>query len=381
MKMSRALCATVFLLGWAQAFLAPRPASAVPMWARRYNVSCTFCHAWPSQQLTASGLDFFRRGHRLPADTFDKDVTHLISAHAEWSYEAQKGESNAFTSPEFHLHAGGALSSLFSGYVDANVNNDFESSYLQLTKSLGVDETYFTVRGGKFSPTLIRNYGQGLGASASTPLVLTDVALGSNPFTPGRASFGIDAAVRLHQIFIQAGVVNGEDVPGQATVGRHKDVYATAELALPDGISGIGLYAYRGGYDLGDPSDPTAGLLFDRYDRTGVFANFTRDAFRLAGAYLYGKDQVTTLSNQKLHGYFAQLDYHASEHCVPFARYDDVRTDVEEERGRVQKATLGLAYQLFANEVTAGRAVLELSRRREAGTDSNAASIDLLWAF
>src|SRR5436309_9216527 len=166
-----------FLLLLINSFCFIAPASAIPAWSRRYNLPCGACHAYPSLQLTADGLDFFRRGHRMEKDTIDKNIINLISAHGEWVYEIKEGESTAFPSPELHLHAGGALSPLFSAYVDANINEDFEVIYLQLTKEAQSGDKYFTARGGKISPTIIRNYGNGLMASASTPLILTDATL------------------------------------------------------------------------------------------------------------------------------------------------------------------------------------------------------------
>ncbi len=353
------------------------PGSAVPMWSRRYGVPCTACHAYPSLQLNANGLDFFRRGHRFQGDTTDKDLTHLISAHGEWEQDYAQGQSTAFTQPELHLHAGGAFSDHFSTYADANVNSDFESLYLQYTSS--GDGSYFTARAGKISPTIIRDYANGIMAAASTPLIITDPTLGSDPFTPARDSYGVDVAGRIHSFFLEGGVVNGDEAPGQASVNNHKDVYASAEAALPDGISGVGLYYYRGGYDLGDPS--AGPLLFDRYDRKAVFANYTRDRFRLAGAYLSGTDSVETLADRKLSGYYVQGDVQPVDVAVPFVRWEHVRTEDETGVTREDKGTIGCSLRIFENDLTAGRVVLEASRVKLAGVTSNAGLINLLWAF
>ncbi len=360
----------------AAVLLAP-PSTAVPMWTRRYGVACASCHAFPGLQLTGAGLEFFRRGHRMDGDTFDKDFTHLLSAHGEWEYEAKEGESTAFTQPDFHLHAGGAVSTNFAFYVDAGINAEFEAIYLQVTKSWK-DDVYFTARGGKVSPTLIRNYGNGLMASASTPLVLTDTTVGGSPFTPARDSFGINVGAQLKWFFLEGGVVNGEDAPGDAAVNNHKDVYATVEFAAPDGLSGVGLYYYRGGYDLGDD---LTGFLFDRYDRSGIFANYTRDEFRIAGAYLYGKDRVETLFDRKLHGYFVQADGHPGSRWAPFLRFDDVRTETELGESTVKKGTLGCAAKIYENDYSASRVVLEVSREKEDGVSTNAAALNVIWAF
>jgi hypothetical protein len=365
------------LAAFLELFFVASPALSIPAWSRRYGAPCGLCHDYPSLQLTSQGLDFFRRGHRLKGDGFDKDFTHLLSAHIEWEYDVVEGQSNAFQKPDFHLHAGGAVSSHFSAYVDANVNNDLETAYVQYTAERG-DDAYFTARGGKISPTLVRNYGNGLMASASTPLVFTDATLGNNPFTLARDSFGLDVAGRWKSLFVQAGVVNGEDVPGQASVGNHKDVYVSAEYSLPDGVSGVGILYYRGGYDIGDPD---TGFLFDQYDRVGFVANYTKDRFRIAGAYLWGKDRVETLTDRDLRGWYAQADVHLVPFLVSFARYDDATVYAGDDPVRTQKGTVGCAIRAFETEITGGKVVLEVSRARQGGVYANAALINLLWAF
>lgn len=368
---------TLCCIAAASFLLSGSDARAMPMWARRYELPCSSCHSYPSLQLTAMGLEFYQRGHRFTGDTFDKDWTHLVSAHVEWEFAPQQGEPSNFTSPDLHLHAGGALAPLFSLYADANINNDFEVIYLQLTKDLG-KESYFTTRAGKMTPSIIRNYANGLMASASTPLIITDATLEDNPFNSARDSYGVSVAFGGKSFFVEGGVLNGDDVPGQASVGNHKDAFVTAEVKAPDGVSGAGLYYFRGGYDLG--ADPTV-FLFDRYDRQGVFANYTRDLFRIAGAYLYGVDQVETLPNRKIRGYYAQVDGHPGQWVAPFVRYDEVTTESENGTLRTIKGSLGTSIQLFANEVNGGRVVVEVFRRRDGSEWVTGGVFNVLWAF
>ena len=152
----------------------------------------------------------------------------------------------------------------------------------------------------------------------------------------------------------------------------------TAEMALPDGLSGFGLYYHRGGYDL---TDSSAGFLFDRYDREGLFGNFTRDKFRIAGAYVRGKDHVETLPSKTIDGYFIQADLHPIDWLVPFVRFDDVKTRDYTEENRTQKATAGCSFRIFENEISAGRMVLEVSRTKDSGLSANGALLGLLVAF
>lgn len=368
---------TLSCVAAASFLLSGSDARAVAMWSRRYELPCSACHAYPSLQLTAMGLEFYQRGHRFTGDTFDKDWTHLVSAHIEWEYDAVQGEPTSFTRPDLHLHAGGAVAPLFSFYADANVNTDFEVIYLQLTKSLG-KETYFTTRAGKLSPSIIRTYANGLMASASTPLIITDATLENNPFNPARDSYGVSVAFGGNAFFVEGGVLNGDDIPDQVSVGNHKDLYATAQVRAPDGISGAGLYYFQGGYDLGND---TTGFLFDRYDRQGVFANYTRDTFRLAGAYLYGVDDVESLPNRKIRGYYAQVDGHPGQWVAPFVRYDEVKTESENGSLRTIKGSLGTSVTLFANEVTGGRLVVEVFRKRDGSDWVTGGVFNILWAF
>jgi hypothetical protein len=374
MPTSKQMLVISFFIAFAVS-LAPA-ARAVPMWSRRYSVPCSTCHAYPSLQLTAAGLDFFRKGHRFDSDTFDKDFSHLLSAHIETQYQVAQGTATQFTTPEFHIHAGGAVSEYFSTYVDAMTTGEFESISLQATKIVNKDE-FVTARAGKVSPTIIRNYANGLMASASTPMIITDTTLGSNPFTPARGSNGLTAAAGWKSLFFEGGVVNGEDIPGQVAVNRHKDTFASGELALPDGISGIGLYTFRGGYDIEDPSI----AAFDRYNRNALFANFTRDKFRVAGAYVTGKDTIANQPEGKIRGYYVQTDLQATGKVAPFARWESTRTDTGSEVDRQRKGTLGVALNAFQNDVSAARVVFEGARTNDGGSHNNSVLIGLLLAF
>ena len=180
--------------------------------------------------------------------------------------------------------------------------------------------------------------------------------------------------------FAQAGVLNGDDVAGQASVGHHKDFYATLE-AMPDGVSGVGLYYHHGGYDLGDPA--AAPLLNDSYQREGVFANYTQSLFRIAGAYLFGKDQVDTVTpDRKIHGYYAQVNGYPTGWVALFVRYDDTTT--QDETGgltRNRQNTVGATFKVFEMSTTSARLVLEASRQQTPGAHTNLGVVNLLWAF
>lgn len=350
-------------------------AGATPMWARRYGMGCSGCHTFPSFQLNSDGLDFLRRGHRQEGDGSETNFANLLSARGEWEYVAVQHEPAPFGAPEFHFQAGGAVSKMFSAYADANVNSDFEALYLQYTHANGKD-AYFTARGGKSTPVILREYADGLMASASGPLIINDASLGANPFTPTRTSYGVDAAQRWKALYLQAGILNGEDVPDQVAVNHHKDVFASAQLNVADSPTGVGVYYFHGGYDLAADSTD------DRYNRAAVFANFTKAKYRLAGAYLRGTDDIgPSDQHPKITGGYVQADVTSSEHFVPFARFDYVETEHVDEASIVRQGSVGVTAALYVSDVSGGRISAEFARRDEAGTTTDAGTVTLLWAF
>jgi hypothetical protein len=372
------LFSTGLLMAASLAFLAPR-CSAVPAWSRRYETPCSSCHAYPSLQLTGMGVSFLRRGHRLEDDAAEKDFSKLLSGHVEWAYTLEQHENAPFPPPEFHLHAGGALSPFVSAYLDANVNSNFEVVYGQYTHPMG-KEGYWTARAGKTIPVILREYAAGLGAGGSTPLVIGAATLGQNPFTPTRDSYGLDAGGEWGRMFVQGGVVNGDDVPAVALVGSHKDLFATAQTHLSGQPTGAGVYYFRGGYDL--VTGTSGESAFDRYDREAVFANVTTYRFRVAGAYLFGRDNIEGDPQQPtISGFYIQADLTPSRPLTPFARFDQVETEEVAGAGTVRQVTLGTSVALYVTDATGGRVSAEISRNDNGTSTTNAGTLTLVFAF
>jgi len=168
-------------------------------------------------------------------------------------------------------------------------------------------------------------------------------------------------------------------VAGQATVGHHKDFYATLE-ATPDGVSGVGLYFHHGGYDLGDPAAPPQ--LEDSYHREGVFANYSQPLFRVAGAYLYGKDHVATLTpDRKIQGWYVQVNGYPAGWVAVWARYDDTKTTDETGQLRTRQGTVGATLKVFEMNTTSARIALEAGRQEVPGSHTNLGVVNLIWAF
>ncbi len=81
------------------------PMLAVPAWARLTGVSCADCHAVPTLQLTAMGLEFQRNGARLDPTSLDESSQKLTSVRLKVE-QWQLFREGVFTDPNFSLRKG-----------------------------------------------------------------------------------------------------------------------------------------------------------------------------------------------------------------------------------------------------------------------------------
>jgi len=126
---------TVFMLVMA------RPATAIPAWARKYEVSCTFCHsAWPS--LNSEGRNFKMRGYRLPDEaddgsivtqvgnflTLDRNVP-LSARFVMRPFDKSRDEPAAIRSlHEVELYLAGPVARDFSAFAEIEAEDEDEFS-------------------------------------------------------------------------------------------------------------------------------------------------------------------------------------------------------------------------------------------------------------
>ncbi len=379
------------------------PMLAVPAWARLTGVSCADCHAVPTLQLTAMGLEFQRNGARFDPTSLDEasqKLENYASITLDASAQAVKGvkPSTQTAQPDFQVVSGGALSDRFSYTLmyhfntGATPSDGMEEAFIQY--NLPISKTAFLqIRGGQFNPEILRDFGLGAGSVLGAPLVLSTPVAGTSPFTLGSAGRGMDVKLNWSRLELAAGVMdtltpttdaNGATVSGPSPT-NHKDTYASVLYRFDNNASGIGLFRLDGQNPVLDPANPGTPLFTDNFFRNGALVRFIRDKWRVMGAFFEGQHQVDvsgTLSKNS--GYFALCDLNFAPAFGLFGRYDSIRPDKSDTTKDQAMKTFGLNGIAFSNAKAGGRWTIQASRTnyKDGITPVNdQVTIDMIVAF
>jgi hypothetical protein len=119
----------IFVVPLAAAALAlgPRPAGALPSWARKYNMNCSGCHYPTVPRLNATGLAFKWAGYRMPGDIGKnaevKKIEEYLAARGIVRYvytksEKQPADTNSLFLPSASLFAAGSIGTNYGAFVE-----------------------------------------------------------------------------------------------------------------------------------------------------------------------------------------------------------------------------------------------------------------------
>ncbi|MFN8176870.1 MAG: hypothetical protein U0167_03035 [bacterium] len=387
--------AIVLALVSSAALLAPRPACAIPAFARKYQTSCQTCHvAMPA--LTPFGEAFRLNGYRFPAGndpamTKDSPVSLGAEGYKKlWPQSVWPGEMPGmpplavlYTSTIDYDHAGdlvtfggmgGELEILGSGTMDEHfsfwgsvvfardetgaIGTEMERVNLQVRP---LDSPALQFKVGSFEPGIML---------VSTHRSLMDQELwaltqpaGDNPWAPEAFQQGFEAYGMLqHRVLYNAGLVEGSGSLGD----KSKDVYARlayklgglpfdgvpsggAEATMPANpkpwsetsvaLSGF-VYKGKGLLAGGDPADPNSEDPF-RVVGGDVAVNY-RDLMAHAG-YTDRKDDRPLLADPattdvKIKSTFAELSWVAYPWLIPAARWES--TEVVSDKAEQASLTV-----------------------------------------
>ena len=303
--------------------------SAMPNFARKYNVECMTCHT-TIPRLNEFGLEFRKAGFRN-SDEIGKDAktkfqdafTARIQMRYDYNNRNDAGKtttSNQLTFHEVTLYPlSAAFGEHFSSLVELSVaNEDFveiENAFFRYTT--GSADAWFSARVGIFHPF------EGYGASdrpysLSRPFFQTTAANhnGSTFFTPWNFDqSGIELAYVYKHTTFSATVFNGLFVENDGdafkafpAAGGHlqkakgfkntnaKDFQLMVTHALKDDGSGLSLYYYNGAIDLpipGTTPDAFAAATSwgNRFYRVAAYANYRfHPKVDVQAAYQVGQD-------------------------------------------------------------------------------------------
>lgn len=397
---------------------------AVPAWSRLTGTSCNSCHATPTWQLTTTGLEFLKNGHRLEATKIDKKdqkldnyISLVWKGRAYWDkLDAQKTgngntqkPANNFEQHSFSLYTGGALSERFSYFTElylsentgstsgANVvQNDaarkkLAEAFLQYNQPLS-GKAFLAIRGGEILPGILHVFGVGARSAEQRAVVLNDALAASantpqNQFKPFSRQQGLDATLNMHPMEVAFGVVNGSatNITNSIDSDNHKDWFASALWSFDKSESAVGLYHYDGKFaNYGTANDFSTNLINDnKFTKDGLLFRFMRSDWRIVAAYFTGKETVNlsaatpiTAANflpgtTKNKGYYGLVDYNFSDTFGLYARYDYLDPNTSVNKNDVKQILFGVNGILYMSETSGGRWNIEYTER-ETYNNANA---------
>jgi hypothetical protein len=409
MKTSRFLGAGLVLL--AVMMILPAPSSAIPVFARKYGVSCTMCHS-NIPRLNDWGVRYRQNGYRLPGrENDEKTVLEsppplAMRTSGGYAYESFSNVPGAEKTSHFQMNG---LDILSAGLLGSNMGYfavytpeiapsrhvEGQTGNLEMASVVfsHIGSPWLNVRAGRFEPAYVafsvkrqlslapyEIYDYGAPGSVVLSETQTGIELtGNGPGFGSGFRFGY-----------AAGCVNGsetnksEDVPA--------DFYARATCVIGPGegqTAGqrIGVTGYFGqarpDLTLYPPETSDTFDAREQFIRVGVDASLNFKMANLAIQYLFGKDDKRLWgfgedTDLDFSGGFAELSLMPRVDFVAFGRFDMV--SAPSALGEDLTRITGGARYYFVNNLALhleySRAMLDAKTGDDPSQDSVAARLD-----
>jgi len=359
------------------------PASAIPAYARRYDLACTACHSPMPPRLNNVGEVYRRWGFRLPdADENGKLTEKMIPAHGigdaasvigtlhiERAAEKTPGQNQGtMTLDEITLVAGTAIGDHYSTqmiFLPRSSEGETELENAEFQGNFGKPSSQWSVRAGLMQTNLWKRSHDGA-LTLALPIVFDEVApapvgsfagfgLGTNQvgaeagYTYTRLSKG-----KLWSTMLSAAALNGVQESGDFAdhnVTGGVDVLLQAIQYFGSRNSG-GVFYYDGRTVVDPLSElPVPGPFSDRFKRYGAEASYSPiDRIDVDASYVSGKDESQELARDvTLHGGYAQVTGRLIEHWIAIYRWEQVDPDVDTGGDLIRSDVLSTTYQALDN--------------------------------
>ena len=345
------------------------PASALPVFAHRYGLTCQTCHA-AVPHLTAFGEAFRDRGFRLPGTRPEPVFPVAVKVQLGYASEGEGGLPKAVVD-EVEVLMGGSAGTRGSYFVeqyalDGGVPGRTRDIWAAWDATPGDSSVPVTVRAGQF--TLDLPLDPESFRETTDHYAVWDQTAGDNPFaffapkagvmvsagSPGRGLSGSVAVLQGHD--------QASGLPSRG-LDRH--------LFLQHAGRGLTLSAYR--YD---GTRPVAGAD-DRFWREGYGIGSGRGRLRVDLVYQRGFDsRAPEAGALRSSGGFAQVRYDLTDRLFGIAHYDGV---ADTAGSFARSLVAGAGYRLARN---ARFTVFDtVHRDAESGSRRNTLSTQLLLAY
>ena len=375
---------------------------AIPAWSRLTGTSCNACHATPTWQLTSTGLEFLKNGHRMEATKVDAKEQKLdnymsfiwkgraygdsLDTQRTGLANTQKPATN-FEQHSFSLYTGGALSDRFSYFTELYLNENtgntsganvvqsdagrkkLAEAFLQYNQPLGKD-MFLAVRAGEILPGILHVFGVGARSAEQRAIVLNDQLAGStNTFRPFSRQQGIDATLNGKNFEAAFGVLDGSStsITNSIDADNHKDWFGSFLYSFDANHSAVGVYHYDGQYsNYATANDFSTALSFDnKFKKDGLLARFIRDKFRVVGAYFMGEETMNLAGTKtKNKGYYGLVDYNFSDSFGMYVRLDSLDPNKDVANNETTMAMLGLNGMLYQSDKSGARWNFEYTEKQ-----------------
>lgn len=387
------LC-TMFVAGY---LVFSTESQAMPNFARKYNADCTMCHT-QIPKLNKLGYEFRLAGFRLPSE-IGKDekpfnlaefFTARLQEQYTWKQHSDVTSSKSFTSSQLEFHEftfyplTGSWGKNFASLVELSMapGDVFEVENAYVRGVYGDDNGWFQAKLGVMHPW------EGFGASDRPignirPVFQKNAAVGSPFFLWNLDESALEVGYHLAKTgtTINARLSNGiiwktaSTSIGSSANPTHADPAQGGEFAKTkndpgwndksyqlflnqfiNNDSSVTLYYYHGSIPFPDTTTdpPPAAITRDTFQRFAAYANYLIiNKVNLLAGYEYGHDSLgdnTVAGGSKVgnsHGYFGEVDFHATPKLAFAGRYDYFDPSNNVSNNEVSAYTLSGNYYLF----------------------------------
>jgi hypothetical protein len=374
-------------------------AFGIPIFARKYNVSCFTCHtAFPT--LNEFGQRFKANGYQIPATVEDTPIWDSnqmpIAAVAHSAYEDAKvtdhtvegasEKTSGFADTGVDVLSGGTLTKHVSYFVGLPIEEgavEVEQSLIIFNNLLSSPTNWVNVKIGKFFLDTPFAENLMIAGAPNQTLFLSPVEEG---FAPGSPQLGAAVMGMLTHVGdgfrYEAGVFNGNNISNDNN--RAKDFYVrvTQGINLNSAPLRVGVLVYHGKQPVGEVDSSFNRFAFD----FEMYDPHTKRVY-IYGEFMHGKDDDSDAVDPgdqpfEFNGAFVGANVVIRpEELVVFAKYDHVNVSkqfdldpaVIADFGDVDTVSsfdIGLRYFFIANAALQAEFI---SQRNEIGYPANGA--------
>ena len=383
----------------------PSTGHAIPAWARKYNVSCSHCHAPAVPRLNALGIRFRWAGYRMPEEIGEvakvEKIQDYISIRGRVQYAYEKPEDKPVSTSAFQFSD---ATFFYSGPFGKNYGAFFELErepngemglQAHIDAAWGKEKSYGGFKVGYMhwlQRDGVAGFDRPTGLRTPTPHGSALTAKGI-PFSFSPDQFGLELYYALGRNRISGQVLNGVNRTGGgggADVDTKKDFVLTDQFLFDEAGSGVTAVGYYGTL-VG--ADPLAKDATSHFWRVALSANKFIKRFEMLAGVVLGQDTDLPVvtggafpkGTVKALGYYGYAGYSilpkgASNALTVYTRYETIDPDTDVDTNSKSRFIFGGVLPILRPEHL--RLAAEYAKDSpQTGTGKSAFTLELMVNF